>query len=573
MSDTKCTGDTLRTGEGALLPECSPDALPSDWSWLDSLSSAEPLRPEMPPPSTLESLAAVMVTSGITLPASDCLADLPRELDLYEPGEYLSPEAKRRAQAHRFEGLSAPRFSASPPSHPQQKDRQKLIRYAEDILVKNFPLRAVGEQLYLCEDCIWKPVTVNQLWRQLRTSDLTYYLDVDSFTEHETKDLYRRLVTNESIHLNNENGGPMDSLDEYVNLQDVCFHVTTGQCRPQDPSYFFTSKLDIWKSDLAKKEAPYFEEFVQTSLDGNPALRQLLLEILGTLLSNYRPKTIFVFCGASNSGKSVLADFLRWILGVPAITQIAHLRDFSLRWTIGNLKGKKLLVCTECADESIGSDACAVIKTITGEPVLTGEQKHKDATTFRNTVRLLLVSNHLVRLERVDAGFSNRLVSLPFPRTIPPEEQDPDLLEHLLQEKGPIFNMAMQALRDLIARNFAYTEIDSSYLDQVGEQQLYLAANYELGVRGFVQACCIKNPDSYVPSGKLYECYQAYTRANNTPAYTKADAFSKALHRLDPTLAPTKRYVAGKQCRCLAGIELRTSTETAQTTKEDSPHD
>lgn len=156
---------------------------------------------------------------------------------------------------------------------------------------------------------------------------------------------------------------------------------------------------------------PYFEEFVQTSLDGNPALRQLLLEILGTLLSNYRPKTIFVFCGASNSGKSVLADFLRWILGVPAITQIAHLRDFSLRWTIGNLKGKKLLVCTECEDESIGTDACAVIKTITGEPVLTGEQKHKDATTFRNTVRLLLVSNHLVRLDRVDAGFANRLVS------------------------------------------------------------------------------------------------------------------------------------------------------------------
>ena len=365
----------------------------------------------------------------------------------------------------------------------------------------------------------------------------------------------------------------MDLNSTLINLQDICFHVTTGQCRPQDPSYFFTSKLDIWKSDLAKKEAPYFEEFVQTSLDGNPALRQLLLEILGTLLSNYRPKTIFVFCGASNSGKSVLADFLRWILGVPAITQIAHLRDFSLRWTIGNLKGKKLLVCTECADESIGSDACAVIKTITGEPVLTGEQKHKDATTFRNTVRLLLVSNHLVRLDRVDAGFANRLVSLPFPRTIPPEEQDPNLLEHLLQEKGPIFNMAMQALRDLIARNFAYTEIDSSYLDQVGEQQLYLAANYELGVRGFVQACCITNPDSYVPSGKLYECYQAYTRANNIPAYTKADAFSKALHRLDPTLAPTKRYVAGKQCRCLAGIELRASTETAQITKEDSPHD
>src|SRR5699024_8577701 len=158
--------------------------LPSDWSWLDSPSSAEPLRPEMPPPSTLESLEAVMVTSGITLPASDCLADLPRELELYEPGEYLAPEAKRRAQAHRFEGLSAPRFSASPPSHTQQKDRQKLIRYAEDILAKGFALRAVGEQLYLCEDCIWKPVTVNQLWRQLRTSDLTYYLDVDSFTEH-----------------------------------------------------------------------------------------------------------------------------------------------------------------------------------------------------------------------------------------------------------------------------------------------------------------------------------------------------------------------------------------------------
>lgn len=573
MSDTKGSGDTLRACEGVLLPECSPDPLASDWSWLDSLNPTKPLLPEMPPPpSTLESLIQAMVTPDIALPEPDRLEDLPRELELYGPGEYLSPEAKHRAKAHPFDRLLSPGFPASP-YHSPQRDRQKLIRHTEDILVKYFPLRAQGEQLYLCEGCIWKPISVNQLWRHLRASDLTQILDVDSFTDGDTKDLYRRLVTNVLIQLDDTNGGPMNSTEKYINLQDVCFHVITGRCCPQDPGYFFTSKLDICKDDLSKKGAPYFEEFVQTSLAGEPSLRQLLLEILGTLLSNYRPKSIFVFCGASNSGKSVLVDFLRQILGISSITQIAHLRDFSSRWTIGNLKGKKLLVCTECADESIGADACAVIKTITGEPVLTGEQKHKDATTFHNSARLLLVSNHLVRLDRVDAGFANRLVSLPFPRTIPPEQQDPNLLEHLLQEKGPIFMLAMQALRDLIDRNFAYTEIAPTYLHQVGEQKLHLAANFEQGIRDFVQTCCTAGPEVYVPSGKLYECYRAYAQANHMSVYTKSDAFVKALRHLYPTLKSTKRYVEGKQCRCLVGIALSAQLEVTKTKKEDPPHD
>ena len=555
--------------EGVQLPQKAPDKSLSDLSWMDDLNVAGiQLLEVLPAPSDMDGLVQATKCPTPLLDGEE-FGGLPQELRLYRTGEYLSSEAKQRAQERYYRRPFTP-LGVSP-SRSTKEDRQQRIRHAEEIIVNRYPLRADGDQLYLCESSVWNPVTMNQFWRSLRASDLSQEIDAESFTDYDVKELNHRLITNASINF--EACNPMDLYSTLINLQDICFHVTTGQYRPQDPSYFFTSKLDIWKSDLANKEAPYFEEFVQTSLDGNPALRQLLLEILGTLLSNYRPKTIFVFCGASNSGKSVLADFLRWILGVPAITQIAHLRDFSLRWTIGNLKGKKLLVCTECEDESIGTDACAVIKTITGEPVLTGEQKHKDATTFRNTVRLLLVSNHLVRLDRVDAGFANRLVSLPFPRTIPPEEQDPDLLEHLLQEKGPIFNMAMQALRNLIARNFAYTEIDSSYLDQVGEQQLHMAANFESGVYDFIQMCCTIAPDAFVPSGELYRRYQSYTQANGRPAYTKTNTRSSVLCRLYPTLTPTKRYVEGKQCRCLEGIMLSAPSETNQHQKEESSHD
>lgn len=568
MSGAKGTEDALQTHQGVFLPECSPDVL-SDWSWLDNLSPAEPLLLELPPPaSSLESLAAVMATSDITLSASDYLENLPRELDVYGQGEYLSPEAKCRAQSRRLDHLSAPRFSVSSPFHPPKKDRQKLVRYAEDILVKHFPLRAVGDQLYLCENCIWKPVSVNQLWRHLRASDLTQFLDVDSFTDYEAKDLYRRLVTNEAIQLDDTNGGPMDSTEEYINLRDICFHVTTGQCCPQDPGYFFTSNLDISKTDLATNQAPAFDEFVQTSLAGDPALRQLLLEILGTLLSNYRPKNIFAFCGASNSGKSVIVDFLRWIIGVPSITQIAHLRDFSSRWTIGNLKGKKLLICTECSDESIGPDACAVIKTITGEPTLTGEQKHKDATTFTNTTRLLLVSNHLVRLDRVDAGFANRLVTLPFPCSIPFEQQDPDLLQHLLEEKGAIFNMAMQELNELVSRNFEYTKANPDYLGRISDQKLYIAENFDAGVKQFVDDCCTLEAGSYLASSTLYESYREFAEAQYLPFYTKSDVFCKALYRLFPALGSKKKYVSGKQTRCVEGISL-TNISSETLPKED----
>lgn len=541
------------------IPEILPNMLPSLSPSSDSLPASSIMLPESTLPSsdwTLDISASVPVFGN--------LDDLPRELLVYKSGEYLSPEAKRRASNQDLEFTRIPlKFS-----NDKKTERQQLIRYTESLLERGFPLRATDDHLYVCEDNIWKPLTTNQLWKYLRSSYLGPDIDVESFTIYEVNDLYRRLVTNSSIHFDERHGPPMDSIEKIINLEDICFHVITMHAIPQDPSYFFTTKLNISKRDLEEVDAPYFEEFIQSSLMGDKTLRQLLLEILGTLLSNYRPKNIFIFCGASNSGKSVIVDFLRWIIGVPAITQIAHLRDFSSRWTIGNLKGKKLLICTECSDESIGPDACAVIKTITGEPTLTGEQKHKDATTFTNTTRLLLVSNHLVRLDRVDAGFANRLVTLPFPCSIPFEQQDPDLLQHLLEEKGAIFNMAMQTLNELVSRNFEYTKANPAYLEQIGDQKLYIAENFDTGVKQFVEDCCTLEADAYLTSSTLYKSYREFAETQHLPFYTKSDVFCKALHRLFPALVSKKKYVSGKQTRGVEGISL-TNISSATLPKEN----
>lgn len=557
--------------KGISLMEKSTEKLPQDFSIPDAACPENFVLPKNLPPAPACDFS---VNHTEDLPVSDTISDLPRELFVYGPGEYVSQEAKKQAQNHQYKNIELPQKMDNGSVLLVQNDRQKLIRHTEELLVNRYPLRAAGEQLYLCEDCIWKAVSINRLWRYLRTSDLNMFLDIESFTDRDIKELYHRLLTNSAIQLDGEQGPPLDSEKAIINLQDFCFNVNTMKCCAQDPEYFFTSKLNIWRNELEENEAEHFEAFVQTSLEGDSLLRQLLLEILGTLLSNYRPKNIFVFCGASNSGKSVIVDFLRWVLGVSAITQIAHLRDFSSRWTIGNLKGKKLLVCTECADEAIGADACAVIKTITGEPILTGEQKHKDATTFTNTTRLLLVSNHLVHLDRVDAGFANRLVSLPFPCSIPFEEQDPNLLEHLLDEKGAIFNMAMQAVHALAARNFEYTTVDSGYLDKVSDQTLYVAENFDIGVQNFVTCCCALDTDDYTTSSDLYNAYREYANAQQFPIFKKVDMFCKVLYRLFPTLKAQKKYVNGKQCRCIKGIAIQISSNAeTHSEQEDISHE
>lgn len=546
------------------LPQTSSDELFSDPSQLDNLFSDCPLLPEVHLSSSdIEDLFTFSEDSA-TLPEHNDLAGLSNSLQVYHPGEYLPPQVKKRAQTRNL----APPFRSSDSQHSPPKNRQQLIRRAEEILVDAYPLRVDGEQLYLCENCVWKPVTPNQLWRRLRSSDLSQQLEVEFFTNHDVQELYQRLLSNNTIHFDDTHSAPLDSIEEIINLEDICFHVNTTHVISQDPGYFFTTNLSIRKSDLVELETPYFDEFIQSTFLGDKSLRQLFLETLGTFMSNYRPKNIFAFCGASNSGKSVIVDFLRLIIGVPSITQIAHLRDFSSRWTIGNLKGKKLLICTECSDEFIGPDACAVIKTITGEPTLTGEQKHKDATTFTNTTRLLLVSNHLVRLDRLDAGFRNRLVTLPFPCSIPFDQQDPDLLQHLLEERGGIFMMAMKALKELISHNFEYTHVNPAYLERIGDQKLYIAENFDTGVKQFVEDCCTLEVGAYLASSTLYKSYREFAETQHLPFYTKSDVFCKALHRLFPALVSKKKYVSGKQTRGVEGISL-TNISSATLPKEN----
>lgn len=199
---------------------------------------------------------------------------------------------------------------------------------------------------------------------------------------------------------------------------------------------------------------PTFDGFLHRISGGNAEIEQRLWEMFGyCLVPDMRAKKGFVLQGRKHSGKSLLCDFLASFFPEYAISALpAH--DFSGRFSLSELEGKALCISGDMSAEPLSNRIVGDIKQLSGNDLISAQKKYKDNQQFRYGGKLILVSNHQILTEKYDDAFWDRLVAIPFPYTVPPEEQDGNLLERLKYERDLVASKAISAYWAL--RNRAY---------------------------------------------------------------------------------------------------------------------
>ena len=171
-----------------------------------------------------------------------------------------------------------------------------------------------------------------------------------------------------------------------------------------------------------------------------------------------------MFAGASNTGKSVLGEFIQSLVGADCSLNLEKgAKSLAGKYALGDFPGKILAFCFELPDVPLDAESVAQIKQLTGDRnLLSSERKFCQRTQFTNQAKLLFCTNHPIRLsgEKDDTAFWNRLVLLPFENSVPVEKQDRDLLKKLQWERGWIIREALEAYRQLVQRNFQFTTVD-----------------------------------------------------------------------------------------------------------------
>lgn len=460
------------------------------------------------------------------------------------PALFCNPEPRRRQQPLRLTDAANGLL--------RQKTEQNLTEIAKHLL-NNHAFAEVDGQLALFRSPCWQLLSPRQVPRVL--SALLAHEDIVSFLSpfQLTEIAARILNASETLHLNQ-----LPTIDPHILCcRDRLFcwpENTTFPPRSQDLRF---GHLEVYSTAIAPCHTPYFDTFLAHTTQGEEALRQLILEVIGVIITGYPCKNFFVFEGTPDSGKSQLGRFLKGVLGDTscfAVNEIGHLGD---RWTTGMLPGKLLCVCSDVPDKPLQSKTVATIKQLTGDDPIRGEQKYQSPFVFQNTAKLLFLSNFPLRTSGVttDSGFMRRQVRVPFCYCVPLEMQIPHLYNHLLEEAGGIIWLSLQALEAFEARNARFTSIE----DTKAASHMLPKETAEARFLAFVSERCRLNPDASISAADFFAAYHSFEAQHYPSAkpisHTYFGKLVKAWLNSDEDLWRTSKT------RGYSGIELRSNLE------------
>lgn len=303
---------------------------------------------------------------------------------------------------------------------------------------------------------------------------------------------------------------------------------------------------------------PWTQHFLETIADGDDDLYELMLQVIGYILSNdVKAKSFFYLEGVGDAGKSRFCDLIASFFPVSGANKVARiaLQDLGGKFALGNLVNAKLNISEDLPDSPLTPTTVSRIKMISDANPLEAEAKYIQPFSFRPLCKLLFASNHPLRLREYDAAFVNRVVYIPFLHPIPKEKQDKYILEKMQRELPALFNHAFKAYRRLVSRGYAWAGADR-FKPNISTVTSGISIDKELILKRFVRECCDFSDNFTTATSDLQTAYEQFCR-KYTYLPIQGDRFSRELSVVLPDTVA--RIKIGNQKRGFKGIRLKAS--------------
>lgn len=267
-----------------------------------------------------------------------------------------------------------------------------------------------------------------------------------------------------------------DAVPTVLNVQNGVLDLGTGELIPHDHRYFMT-KIAGCEYDPAAS-APRFLAFLEQILP-DPDVRAFVQRAVGYSLTGLtNEQVLFLLCGAGANGKSVLLRILEAALGGYARTadfsSFLARRSDGPRNDIASLLGSRFVSAIE-VDEGRRM-AEALVKTLTGGDRIRVRFLYRESFEATPTFKVWLAANHRPEIRGNDYAIWRRIRLIPFNVETPPDQQDPNLGDKLMEELPGVLRWAVvgctQWQRQGLAAPEAVTKATNAYRqesDPLGE--------------------------------------------------------------------------------------------------------
>ena len=423
------------------------------------------------------------------------------------------------------------------------------------------------------EGTYWKPDALGEVTELLRDFTMRTHADFDGMADEFDDRLgadskkakkTRKIANQIAAYLNTrklrdavaaaqtmrEVRTPLDRLNADAHLLATAsgtVDLRTGRLKPADPFDLITKQTDVPYDPDA--ECPRFMQFLDEITDGDEELQEFLQRVFGYGLTAYtRDQVIFIFVGDGSNGKDTLLNAVMHPMGgyagraAPGL--IAQKQHDGHPADIADLFGLRLALHSELP--AGGRIAEARVKEFTGSERLKARYMRQDFFEFENTATHFLLSNHLPRLQGDDHGIRRRLVIVPFPVRVAPEDQDTELGDKLRAEAPGILRWMIEGA---VAWQRAPVGVEfTNWPDAVSTATAEFRKTQNPVEQFMAQATAqADDPDALVWVSDLHNDFRAWALLN---APSKKDmnsqAFGKALAALEYEKGPKSRKAGHK---------------------------
>lgn len=342
---------------------------------------------------------------------------------------------------------------------------------------------------------------------------------------------------------------PLEIPESTVLFLNGAFDIITGQRVELLSSDFVTVRV---QANYRRKPdpTPVFDHFLEQCSGGNRSVAWLILTLFGyLLLPSAKAKKFFVLGTAPDSGKSLLAEFVRKLLSDETVCAIC-IHDFAEPFVVSQIVGKSVNFALDVPGGSLPRRTVSMLKTLTGRDAFSVNPKHEKPFRYVNTAKLVFGTNDPITIHDSDTAFWNRMQVIPFLHSVPADEQDIHLLDELWLERDGIVSLAMHAARKLIENDFVFPEC------AVAERmKLNWMGSNCTGLAEFVSTQCELISGTSTNSSVLYSAYCAWCADSGLRASSEAVFITtiKSVYHLEGY----RRSSAGVQKRGVNGIQLK----------------
>ncbi len=432
--------------------------------------------------------------------------------------------------------------------HPDDVDKiDRALAIAEDFS-KREKLIIVGGAIYryngkfysmLVEDAAQRLIFQNYRREISRSSPVSILKNVATLLKFSTDKVFDEFPANSHI----------------IVFENGTLEVSTERFRDNSPRDLASSALGI-EYDPDRWKMPHTKRFLETIADGDRELYELMLQVIGYILSNdIKAKAFFYLEGIGDAGKSRFCDLIASFFPLSGANKVARiaLQDLGGKFSLGNLVNSKLNISEDLPDSPLSPTTVSRIKMISDANRLEAEAKYVQAFSFKPLCKLLFASNHPLRLKEYDAAFVNRVVYIPFMNAVPKEKQDKYILEKMQTELPALFNRAFAAYKSLIETGYVWAGSDR-FKPDISIVNSGISVDKEQVLRQFIGVCCQFEAESVVSTAELQYAYSKYCHQyNHLPIV--GDRFSRELSALLPDTV--KRIKIGNLRRGYRGLKIK----------------